>query len=82
MRIFLIAFMIAMLAIPAGAQPLSSRGPADQPAEHMRSKHQRSTEKAMSPAENIKKTREEERAANSALQRLPDKPYDPWRNAR
>ena len=77
MRVILVAFMVSFLvalpAIPAQAQ---------QSVEQLRSKSKAQAEKPVSPQQKIKKAREEERAAKSAIEMLPDKPYDPWRNVR
>jgi hypothetical protein len=65
MRIILVALMVALMAVPAHAQ----RG---------RGKQGSGAANSQSPDTKKKKATEEEKAAKSALDRLPDKPYDPW----
>ena len=77
MRIVLVALMAALMAalptVPATAQ---------QSVEGLRAKNKPREARQLPPELQRKKTRDEERAAKSALERLPDKPYDPWRNTR
>ena len=69
MRVILVALMMALMAIPAHAQ--RGRGPQGSGAAN-----------SQSPDAKKKKATEEEKAAKTALDRLPDKPYDPWRTMR
>jgi hypothetical protein len=80
MRAILAAFIFAFLAIPALAQP-SARQQGELPGQQ-RTKDQRDAQRPVHPELKAKRAREEERAAKSALERLPDKPFDPWRNVR
>ena len=69
MRIILIALFVAVLAIPAQAQ-------------WMKGKPRTDAGQPQSAELRKKKARDEEKAAKSALERLPDRPFDPWRNSR
>jgi hypothetical protein len=67
MRIVLIALMVALLAIPAQARGGKKGGAQNHP---------------QSADAKKKKASAEEKAAKSALDRLPDKPFDPWHTMR
>ncbi len=71
MRIVLAALAIALLVVPALAQ--SMKGKRGTGA---------SAGQAQSSDLKKKKERAEEKAAKSALDKLPDKPFDPWRTMR
>ena len=70
MRIVLVALTIALLAIPAQAQ--QARG-KPQPAAGAGQQQ---------AAEKKRKAAEEDKAAKAAIERLPDKKFDPWRTVR
>jgi hypothetical protein len=61
--------MVVLFAVPAQAQ-------------HGRGKRQSDPNQAQSAEAKSKKARAEEKAAKSAIEQLPDKPYDPWRTMR
>jgi hypothetical protein len=69
-RIILVASIIALLAIPAHAQRGHGGGKAQSAAGQQQS------------AETKRKAAEEDKAAKTAIERLPDKKYDPWRTMR
>jgi len=68
-RFLLAAFAAALLVGSAQAQSPSGFGGGR--------KHEQKSDK---PAE--QKPKVDEQAYKNALKKLPDKPYDPWRNAR
>jgi hypothetical protein len=68
MRVILIALVIVLLAIPAHAQ--RARGKPQSAAGQQQS------------AEKKRKAAEEDKAAKAAIERLPDKKFDPWRTMR
>ena len=68
MRVILVALMVALLAIPAQARG-GKKGGGDQ-------------NQPQSVDAKKKKANAEEKAAKSALDRLPDKPFDPWHTMR
>ncbi len=68
-RFLLAAFAAALLAGSAQAQSPGGFGGGR--------KHEQKSDK---PAE--QKPKVDEQAYKNALKKLPDKPYDPWRNAR
>jgi len=70
MRIILVALMIALLAIPAHAQRARGAGNPQSAAQQQQS------------AEKKRKAAEDDRAAKAAIERLPDKKFDPWRTMR
>jgi hypothetical protein len=83
MRVILVALLAAasqVLAplLPAQAQP---RRQTEVPG-HQKGWDDRDTGRSLSPEARAKKARDEERAAKSAIERLPDKPFDPWRKVR
>jgi hypothetical protein len=67
MRAFLIAAIAAGLAVPAFAQDQKQLREMQQKRQEMLAK---------------KKKEETERAYQSSVSKMPDKPYDPWRNIR
>jgi hypothetical protein len=79
MRVILIALMVATPAVAAQAQTPFQRQQRDP---QMRNDSQSRPEQTLSPEMRRKKAREEESAAKSALDRLPDKPFDPWQKVR
>ncbi len=68
-RFLLVAFAAALLVGSAYAQSPGGLGGGR--------KHEQKSDK---PAE--QKPKVDEQAYKNALKKLPDKPYDPWRNAR
>jgi hypothetical protein len=66
MRIVLMALWIALLAMPAQAQRAHG------------GRHKSDAAAAPSADTKKKKANAEERAAKAAIEKLPDRPYDPW----
>ncbi len=71
MRIVLVLLAIVALALPAQAQRMGGHGG--------RGKAQ---PEAAQSVEKKKKAATEEKAYRSAIEKLPEKKYDPWRSAR
>jgi hypothetical protein len=69
MRIILVALITAVFVLPAQAQRMKGKRGGD-------------PNQAQSVDAKKKKASQEERAAKSALDKLPDKPFDPWRTMR
>ena len=69
MRIVLILLITAAFVLPAQAQRMKGKRGGD-------------PNQAQSADAKKKKAGQEEKAAKSALERLPDKPYDPWKTMR
>jgi hypothetical protein len=69
MRIVWIALLTAAFVLPAQAQRMKGKRGGD-------------ANQAQSADAKKKKASQEEKAAKSALDRLPDKPYDPWNKMR
>ncbi len=70
MRIVLIFLVSVALAVPAAAQGMGGRGGRGKPPR---------TEQGV---EKKKKSAAEEKAYRSAIEKLPEKKFDPWRTAR
>ena len=69
MRIALILLITAAFVLPAQAQRMKGKRGGD-------------SNQAQSADAKKKKAGQEEKAAKSALERLPDKSYDPWKTMR
>jgi hypothetical protein len=69
MRIILVTLIVAAFVLPAQAQRMKGKRGGDPNQAH-------------SADAKKKKASQEEKAAKSALEKLPDKPYDPWKTMR
>ncbi len=74
MRIFLAAVMIAALTAPTFAQDTTGGGKRRHAGGH--------NPNAQTQEQKKKKAEDQERAAKAAIEKLPDQPFDPWRNVR
>ena len=70
MRTFLVALAIVLLTVPAYAQGKSG------------GKRRHVTSDPQSEGLRKKRAAESEKAYKSALDKIPNKPYDPWQNMR
>jgi len=72
--IMLLAFAIGLVTVSAQAQGTGGMGGGGMGGGH---KHQKQTDKS-----DPQKPKADDKAYNAALKSLPDKPFDPWQNAR